>query len=128
MPAKERRWKYFTEAEMACTHCGACLMDEKFMKRLDALRSRCGFAFKITSGYRCAAHNQKVSSTGADGPHTTGKAADIAAQGVEVYVLLEGALAMGFCGIGISQRAGQPRFVHLDDIDEPAKRPRVWSY
>ena len=121
--------RYFTESEFACKHCGKNKMDEDFLDKLDELRHRCGFPFNITSAYRCPAHNQKVSSTGPKGPHTTGKAVDIAASRQHAYDILEEALRLGFTGIGVQQK-GANRFIHLDTLTEPdhAPRPSVWSY
>ena len=69
--------KHFDPSEFAC-HCGTCgsdghEMNIDFVAMLDDLRERCGFPFRVTSGYRCPAHNQQVSTTGPDGPHTTGR-------------------------------------------------------
>ena len=44
-------YKYFTEDEMKCTHCGSYEMDHDFMQKLDQLREDMGFVFPITSGY-----------------------------------------------------------------------------
>lgn len=101
-------------------------MDADFLVKIDELRERCGFPLVITSGYRSPEYNKKVSSTGTTGPHTTGKAADIAVRGQKAHTLLKHALELGFTGIGISQK-GQSRFIHLDTI-EGTMRPWVWSY
>ena len=69
--------RYFTESEFACKHCGANRMNPAFLSMVDDLRHRCGFALPVTSGYRCPVHNQAVSTTGPNGPHTTGMAVDI---------------------------------------------------
>lgn len=104
-------------------------MDAKFMDRLELLRSAYGDQIKITSAYRSAEHNAEVSHTGAKGPHTTGRAVDIAVQGGSAHKLLKEALALGFTGIGIQQTGGA-RFIHLDDLtlEDGFPRPMVWSY
>jgi uncharacterized protein YcbK (DUF882 family) len=78
----------------------------------------------VTSGYRCPEHNQNVSSTGPDGPHTTGKAVDIGVSGTDAYDLALLAMQMGVKGIGINQK-GTGRFIHFDFA-----RPQftIWSY
>jgi len=63
--------------------------------------------------------------TGDDGPHTQG-AIDVAIIGGAAFTLVSLALRLGWSGIGISQRAGKPRFVHLDRLTN--KRPAIWSY
>lgn len=121
--------RYFLPREFACKHCGSILVDTDLLKLLDKLRERCGFALPILSGYRCSAHNQKVSTTGPNGPHTTGKAVDVAVSRQRAHDVLTHALALGFTGIGVQQK-GATRFLHLDILTEPghAPRPSVWSY
>lgn len=120
---------YFKPEEFACKHCGQAPMDPAFVLRLEELRERCGFPLIVTSGYRCPEHNQAVSSTGPDGPHTTGKAADLGVSRHRAYDVLRHALELGFSGIGVQQKGGG-RFLHLDDLHEPehAPRPSIWSY
>lgn len=122
-------WKYFTLDEFACKHCGGNKMMPTFIEKLDRLRSVCGFPLQVTSGYRCPVHNANVSSTGADGPHTTGRAADIAVERDRAFLLLCHATSLGFTGIGVLQK-GKTRFIHLDDLPAAPGRPRptVWSY
>lgn len=124
--------RYFTYSEFdqkdgKIPNSGERFMDKQFLANLDTLRSKCGFVFNITSGYRSPKYNDKVSSTGLTGPHTTGKAADIAVSRDHAYILLKNAFEMGcFTGIGIKQK-GNKRFIHLDTI-EGQLRPTIWSY
>jgi len=94
------------------------------------LREQLGFPLRITSGYRCPTHNQRVSTTGVAGPHTTGLAADVKIYGREAHALIAAAMAAGFTGIGIKQKGDMSRrFVHLDILDSTERfRPTVWSY
>ena len=125
--------RYFTEDEMRCKcGCGAALMQPHFMAELDALRHAFGAPLRVSSGYRCPAHNATVSSTGEDGPHTTGMAADLLVSGADAYALLRMALngkaVGGFTGIGVRQRGDHAlRFIHLDML-RSGMRPWVWSY
>lgn len=115
----------FTPAEVACK-CGCgTLPDEGFMEKVQALRDAVGFALPVTSGARCPAHNVRVSSSGLGGPHTTGRAADIALDPVRTYLVLSAALRMGFSGIGVAKWG-----LHLDDLREADgfTRPCVWTY
>ena len=113
--------------ELTC-RCGSgqMSMDPQFMARVVAMRDAVGFPFPVTSGYRCPDHNEKVSSTGRNGPHTTGKALDIGVSRQQAYKLLKAALERGFTGIGISQK-GNGRFIHLDGLEDRG-RPTIWSY
>jgi zinc D-Ala-D-Ala carboxypeptidase len=125
-------WKYFSPAELKC-RCGACSstgqeMNAAFMKKLVFIREALDFPFVISSAYRCPSHNSKVSATGINGAHTTGRAVDIAVRNEEAYSLISKAPVYGFTGIGVNQKGGS-RFIHLDDLAYPAfPRPTVWSY
>lgn len=122
-------WNFenFSEKEFACKCCGEAPMDEAFVSALQDLRTSYNRPLTISSGYRCPAHNQAVSSTGAAGPHTTGKAADVVIAGADAIELLKLALDR-FNGIGVNQRgAWEKRFIHLDLI-EGSNRPAIWTY
>ena len=121
-------WDHFTTEELACRHCGEMHMNERFMADLVALRKALGFPFPVSSGYRCPEYNNQVSSTGFDGPHTTGCAVDIALRGDKARALIGAAIALHvFEGIGVKQTGGG-RFVHLDKYTGIHPRPWVWSY
>lgn len=120
-------YKYFSDAELSCQcGCGDSLMDDHFMRKLEAMREEAGFPFPLSSAKRCPEHNNRVSSTGLDGPHTTGQAVDIAVSRGEAYIVAELAFKYGMTGIGFKQH-GSGRFVHVDDLHE-SPRPNIWSY
>jgi len=135
-------WDYFsydTDTMLACPCCNFQGMDETFMKNIDRLRDDCGFPFIVTSGYRCPRHNSRVSSTGGNGPHTTGKAIDLRVSGEKAHKLLSVVFSPQyfgypsgkpiFTGIGIQQKGpDSTRFIHLDSCQNPYPRPWVWSY
>ena len=87
----------------------------------------------MSSAYRCPTHNNAVSKTGRDGPHTK-SAVDIAIHDpTEAFHLLVAALAEGYTGIGVNLAPDTPRekrFLHLDVIADTAElpRPALWSY
>ncbi len=124
--------EHFSKGELQCRcGCGQALMDWNFMVRLEELRKRFNKPMHVTSAYRCPEHNAAVSATGAAGPHTTGKAVDIAVKGEDAFRLLALALAIGFIGVGIKQKGPHSgRFIHLDTLPAGPGRPRpwVWSY
>jgi zinc D-Ala-D-Ala carboxypeptidase len=123
------RWPDFTPDEMRCKGSGECRMDPEFMDRLQRVRRAYGQPMRVTSGYRSPTYNAKISGTGIDGPHTTGRAADISVSGDDAYHLVRIAMDQGFTGIGVSQRGPhESRFIHLDDLEGSATRPRIWSY
>ena len=93
------------------------------MDMLHALRAEYGKPMRITSGYRSPRHSIERKKP-QPGTHAHGIACDIACDGPEAFVLIKMAIRSGFTGIGVSQKAGGARFVHLDI----AKRESVWSY
>lgn len=123
-------YRFFSREELQCKcGCGGIPQDD-FIRKLDTLRQTCGFPLPVTSGYRCPDYNAKVSGTGKTGPHTTGRAVDIAVNRAEAYQLVGHAMfSANMSGIGLQQK-GSARFVHLDDLPnaEGQPRPTVWSY
>lgn len=123
------RIRNFKESEFRCKcGCGRADMVEDFVLALDKLRTLVAVPLVVLSGFRCPEHNNVVSDTGLDGPHTKGLAADIQCSGVRAHTILAGALHEGFLGIGVKQKGDVgARFLHLDMVlDGP--RPNVWSY
>lgn len=121
-------WPYFSFDELKCKCCGKMLMDDDFMKKIVQIRMAAGFPFIVTSGYRCPEHNAKVSSTGQTGPHTTGRAIDIAVHHQKAHALICLATTYGITGIGVNQKGNyDQRFLHLDDLTT-GPRPNIWSY
>ncbi|MFQ5741994.1 MAG: D-Ala-D-Ala carboxypeptidase family metallohydrolase [Acidobacteriota bacterium] len=128
-PKSQWRWKNFTPREMRCRGTEKLLIVPEFMDQLQSLRDGLGFALPVSSGFRTPGYNEKVSSTGRDGPHTTGHAVDILIYGKEAYELIADATTYGFPGLGMKQHGPyEERFVHLDDLDEVPRRPRPWPW
>lgn len=122
--------EHFSMAELECKcGCGRMEVPKGFLDKLEELRAAYGKPMIITSGYRCPKHNNAVSASGFDGPHTLG-AVDIAVSGADAHELLQHAFMIGFTGIGIKQKGHLlSRLVHLDDLPVHIHpRPRVWSY
>jgi uncharacterized protein YcbK (DUF882 family) len=116
----------FSADEFNCSHCGKNEMKPEFMSRLQALRMKYGKPMRVTSGYRCPEHPIEAKKA-KPGTHASGLACDIGADGQEAYELMKHAFALGFTGIGVSQKSGGPRFIHLDILEEPPRK-NVWSY
>jgi zinc D-Ala-D-Ala carboxypeptidase len=122
------RWPNFSYREMAChCGCGRADMDPGFMDLLQILRNVYGKPMVVSSGYRCPEHNVRVSTTGPNGPHTTGKAADILVYGQHARELMRLVFTnwpFNFIGLGVNQKGPhRQRFLHLDVVSET-----VWSY
>ena len=127
-------WPHFSARELRC-RCGCGLgweaMNPEFMAKLERLRWECQFPLIVSSAIRCAAHNAEVSTTGQDGPHTTGRAVDIAISGRNARTLIHVALSAGIEGVGIRQTGPHDeRFIHLDDLTKAQgfPRPALWTY
>lgn len=114
--------RYFQRSEFICScGCGRADMEFEFLKKLDVLRHTMGFPIHVTSGYRCPDYNEQVSSTGRTGPHTSGKAADLALSYSGARKALT-TISELFDGVGLNQK-GESRFVHVDTLE-----PRIWTY
>lgn len=112
--------RHFKLSEFDCSHTGENHMEEAFLKRLDQLRTFCGFGFNITSGYRDPSHPAEASKP-RPGTHSRGIAADIAvSNGYQRALIVKFAIAMGFSGIGVAKS-----FIHVDDRGGPAV---MWTY
>jgi uncharacterized protein YcbK (DUF882 family) len=80
----------------------------------------------ITSAFRCSTHNSNVSSTGENGPHTTGCAIDISVRDSQHRKELITYFAPKVTGLGIAKS-----FIHIDLLTEEdgfAARPNSWVY
>ena len=118
----------FKPEEFACSHCGKQEMDFDFLKKLQDLRTCCGFSFVITSAYRCLEHPYEINKK-TPGIHTLGKAVDILCSHEKAFNIVTLASSFGFTGIGVNQK-GSSRFIHLDTYNGNSDRPRphIWSY
>ena len=119
------KYPNFTKEEFDCKETGENLMQAGFMDKLQELRTLYGKPIIITSGYRSPKHSIEARKQ-QPGMHSTGLACDIGCNGQDAYAILKLATALGFTGIGISQKAGLPRFIHLDL--RPIKDSRVFGY
>ncbi len=118
-----KNYPNFSPDELRCKETGELAMDEDFMDRLQALRTEFGKPMTITSGFRSAKHSAERRKA-KPGAHAQGKAVDIALMGEDAYELVNLAVRFGFTGIGVSQKAGGARYIHLDT----APRRAIWSY
>lgn len=115
-----------TKAEFDCKHTGRNEMRPEFIAALQRVREKCGFAFKITSGYRDPSHPEEAKKKH-PGYHSKGIAVDIACGSDKAFEIIKHALEEGFTGVGVSQRSGRVRFIHLD-MRPISDTPRIYSY
>ena len=126
-----QHWQYFTHDELHCKcGCAEAPMKDKFMETLIDIREEFDRPMIITSGFRCAAHNNKIGGA-KDSPHRHGQAVDISTSLEDAYDLICLAIRKGMTGIGVKQNGLMTgRFIHLDNMKSAKGRPRptVWSY
>ena len=100
-------------------------MNRLFMDTLQHLRVIYGKGIIISSGFRCLTYNESI---GGGAPHPTGKASDIPIYGEDAHRLITLAMPL-FSGVGQRQHGLlSKRFIHLDILEPPHPRPRVWTY
>ena len=118
-------WVNFKPEELECSHCQTLMIHSGLMNLIQKARDNLG-PLSITSGYRCSDHNDKVSSTGPTGPHTTGMAADISVKDSRHRKQLITYFANKVTGLGIAKS-----FIHIDLLDSDRgfeMRPNCWVY
>lgn len=113
-------------------------MNKTFLLFLDELRERCGFPFKITSGFRTEAYQEDLRRRGyktakkGTSPHLEGIAADVAitdsykralfvAFALELVSELDLPFRLGIAG------KDKGNFIHID-ISEKLSSPKIWIY
>ena len=124
------RWPNFSPDEFKCQGSGELKISPVVLDFCQAFRNMHGEGVSITSGYRSPEHNNSVSSTGMDGPHTTGLAVDIGTNTQSQYKLIRFALNYNpqAMGIGVAKTFTHIDFLTTDNGDKYAVRPNVWKY
>lgn len=147
---------HFTLKEMLCQHTGNpaphhVRQSEPFRLLLEMLEyARNGSPLRVTSWHRHRTHPLEAAKK-RPGPHTTGLAVDVAAQGSRALEVVSFCLAfcarkrllhrplVNFLGLGVCQH-GSNRFVHIDlaaasvykdgavGLSSKFPRPMIWSY
>ena len=124
------RWPNFSPDEFKCQGSGELKISPVVLDFCQAFRNMHGEGVSINSGYRCPDHNNSVSSTGMDGPHTTGLAVDISTNTQTQYKLIR--FAMNYnpqaMGIGVAKTFTHIDFLTTDNGDKYTVRPNVWKY
>lgn len=103
--------EHFHSSEFACHHCGLVKVKARLLVLLEQLRSACGMALHVNSGYRCEAHNRAVGGA-VNSQHVHGGAADIAVPlGLSFEQFAWYVERQPFDGIGYYRDAN---FIHVD--------------
>jgi len=72
---------HFSEAELACHHCGVNGCKQSLVDALEAFRAIVGKPVIVSSAYRCPQHNAEAGGAGRS-EHVEGLAADIRVAGM----------------------------------------------
>jgi zinc D-Ala-D-Ala carboxypeptidase len=121
----KEKWKNFNLDEFKCKcGCDHVSIHSDLLDLLQTARNILG-PIQITSAFRCNEHNDKVSSTGLSGPHTTSKAVDIHVSNSQHRKELIDYFAPKVTGLGIAKT-----FIHIDILspEELSHRPNCWLY
>ena len=121
----KEEWKNFVLDEFKCSCCRKVKMDAAMIDLVQNARNVLG-PLSITSAYRCSSHNDSVSSTGPNGPHTTGHSLDISVKDSQHRKELIDYFATKVTGLGIAKS-----FIHIDNLTHEHgfnMRPNAWKY
>ena len=122
----KEEWKNFELDEFKCKcGCKQVKINSDMLDLIQEARNELG-PLSINSGYRCSTHNASVSSTGPNGPHTTGNAIDIGVKNSQHRKQLIDWFATKVTGLGIAKS-----FNHIDNLTAEEgfdMRPNAWKY
>lgn len=107
-PVSPEDWRHFELSEFACPCCGRNEISGAFVGLLDQARELVGVPFRVSSGYRCQAHNRQVGGA-RNSEHLVGLAADILTPTSESRFLVVSAVLQ----VGIRRVGVHGQFVHL---------------
>ena len=116
--------EHFQEQEFLCRHCGAGtgMISSRLIALLERTREIYGKPMRISSGFRCPAHNAAVGGVPTSA-HLTGEAADVlCVLSGDRHKLLAAAYAAGSRRVGISGS-----FLHFDVSTLPPQDV-TWLY
>ena len=120
------KWKNFELNEFKCKcGCDEVKINSDMLDLIQEARDELG-PLSISSAFRCSSHNSSVSSTGENGPHTTGHALDITVKDSQHRKQLIDWFATKVTGLGIAKS-----FIHIDNLTAEEgfdMRPNAWKY
>lgn len=117
----------FSESEFACSHTGKCEMKKSYMDIIQAIRTEYGKPMSVNSGFRDKTHPIEAKKS-KPGEHYYGACGDYDVPVEDVYLVVNIAIKHGITRIGVSQKEGAPRFLHLGIGAADLPFPRIWSY
>ena len=97
----------FKREEFAYKHCGANYIRDRIVDKLQVIRDIIGVPITVTSGSRCALHNNRVGGA-PDSLHLSGEAVDFTCDGIKEVAKLLNNWSGGF------HYYPEQRFIHID--------------
>lgn len=124
----KERWPDFTPEEVACKHCGKHGATADILDVLQHIRTALGKPLTVSSVYRCPEHpEEKVKPK--PGEHSLGLAADLPCHSDVAMRIVQAAVFVGVNRVGVSQRSGRERFIHIGLATEEQGFPvALYSY
>lgn len=121
---------HFSDAELACKHCGVNGTKQALVDALEAFRAVASAArgadtpVIVDDAYRCPAYNRTIANAATHSQHQLGNAADIRVEGATAEDLYRWALEVpAFQDGGIGLNSHVP-YIHVDVRVDSAR----WSY
>jgi uncharacterized protein YcbK (DUF882 family) len=103
--------EHFTEAELACHHCGVNGVVQELLDALEYFRALLGQPVIVNDAYRCPVHNAAVGGA-PHSYHAEGRAADIRVTNMTARELYKFAVCVAqFTGIGVDDHK---QYIHVD--------------
>lgn len=103
--------EHFSEAELACHHCGQNNVRQELLNALEEFRTKVGGPVHVNDAYRCPIHNAEVGGA-KNSQHVLGLAADISVEGKTARELYQIALQIpSIKGIGVDDHK---QYIHVD--------------
>lgn len=116
---------HFSNAELACRHCGVNGCGRELLNALEAFRTAVGAPVTVDDAYRCAVHNKAIGGA-ENSRHPLGEAADISVPGKTAAELEAIARTIPLIrGIG---RGDVQNYIHVDVREKTGPEPAEWCY
>lgn len=116
-----------SEFECPCDKCSEQFIDDELVNKLEEVRVEFDSGIRITSGYRCPAHNEAVGGV-SNSTHSSGLATDCQPSVINIDDLdrLYNIIYRKFNNVGDGRRL---KFIHCDvRAAKPDGKKRTWTY
>lgn len=116
---------HFNRSELACKHCGECILDPALLPALELLRAQGDEVIIVHDAYRCRVHNAAVGGV-LKSEHPEGMAADVGIPGLTLQEMYDRAKRVpAFANGGIGVYDCMPPMIHVDTRPRQARWSRI---